>query len=288
MNTLRRVYSTEAGELVAQHSTDDLRRKTLQPVQTYANGTVKSLPLEERTPIFTPLGIIEAEMVTFYESGRLKRVFPLNGKLSGYWSQEDEGRLADAVTIDTPAGTINAKVISLCFFEDGSLRSLTLWPGETLSVETPVGRVETRVGISFSPTGRIRSLEPAEPTPVQTRIGMVTAFDPDAVGITGDLNSLVFDNEGQVAAISTTLSMISARHSSGGEFIFAPEFRESLCSESEREIVPMRMLFDGQGVEIAKNPKSEPAYVAFADYEIRSAAFLPQLDNLSMGLMCSV
>ena len=288
MNTLRRVYSTEVGELVGQHSTDDLRRKTLQPVQTYANGTVKSLPLEERTPIFTPLGIIEAEMVTFYESGRLKRVFPLNGKLSGYWSQEDEARLADPVTIDTPAGTINAKVISLCFFEDGSLRSLTLWPGETLSVETPVGRVEARVGISFSPTGRIRSLEPAEPTPVQTRIGMITAFDSDAVGINGDLNSLVFDNDGQIAALSTTLSMINARHHSGGEFVFAPECRESLCSESEREIVPMRILFNGQGIEISLTPESEPAVIEFADYEIRSAAFLPQLDNLSMGLMCSV
>ncbi|WP_419784210.1 hypothetical protein [Maridesulfovibrio sp.] len=288
MNTLRRIYSTEAGELVAQYSTDDLRRKTLQPVQTYANGTVKSLPLEDRTPIFTPLGIIEAEMVTFYESGKLKRVFPLNGKLSGYWSQEDEGRLADPLTIDTPAGPLNAKVISLCFFEDGGLRSMTLWPGEELTVQTPVGPIKTRVGISFSPSGRIRSLEPAEPTPVPTRIGMINVFDSDAVGINGDLNSLVFDNQGQVAGLSTTLSMVRARHYSGRKFIFAPESRESLCSESEEEIVPMRMLFDGQGVEIGLNPKAEPAYIDFADYEVSSAPFLPQLDNLSQGLICSV
>ncbi|NDV26744.1 hypothetical protein [Desulfovibrio sp. JC010] len=288
MNTMRRTYLTEAGELVAQHTTDDLRRKTLQPVQTYANGTVKSLPLEERTPVFTPLGIVEAELVTFYKSGKLKRVFPLNGKLSGYWTQEDEGKLVDPLTIDTPAGPLTARVISLCFYEDGKLRSLTLWPDENITVQTPVGAIKTRVGISFSPGGRIRSLEPAQPTPLKTRIGKITAFDSDAVGINGDLNSLVFDNEGQVASLCTSLSMVSARHYSGAEFIFVPESRESLCSESEQEMVPMRMLFDDQGMEISVTPDAEPSYVDFAEYEISTAPYLPQLDNLSKGLICSV
>ncbi|NDV23364.1 hypothetical protein [Desulfovibrio sp. JC022] len=288
MNTLRRLYLTEVGELIAQHTTDDLRRKTLQPVQTYANGTVKSLPLEERTPVFTPVGIIEAEMVTFYKSGKLKRVFPLNGKLSGYWTQEDEGKLAEPLTIDTPAGPLTAKVISLCFYEDGGLRSMTLWPDENIAVQTPVGVIRTRVGISFSPGGRIRSLEPVEPAPLQTRIGKITAFDSDAVGINGDLNSLVFDNQGQVASLCTTLSMVTARHYSGAEFLFVPECRESLCSESEREMVPMRVVFDDQGMELSVTPDSEPSYVDFEDYEISTAPFLPQLDNLSNGLICSV
>ncbi len=288
MNTMRRVYSTEAGELVAQHSTDDLRRKTLQPVQTYGNGNVKSLPLEERTPVYTPAGIIEAEMVTFHESGKLKRVFPLNGKLSGYWSQEDEGKLADPLTFDSPAGPLTAKVISLCFYEDGTLRSMTLWPDETLSVQTPAGVIKTRIGASFSRDGHLRSLEPAEPTPLDTPVGRITAYDSDAVGINGDSNSLVFDDQGQVAAVSTTLSMITARHYSGKEFVFVPECRESLCSESDREMVPMRILFDKQGVEISVTPDAEPSYVDFANYEISSSPFLPQLDNLSKGLICSV
>ncbi|MDC7218048.1 MAG: hypothetical protein PQJ28_03390 [Spirochaetales bacterium] len=288
MNTLRRIYATEAGELVAQHSTDDLRRKNLQSVEVYSNGNVKSLPLEMRTPVFTPVGIVEAEMVTFYKSGKLKRVFPLNGKLSGYWTQEDEGKLADPLAMDTPAGPLCAKVISICFYENSALRSMTLWPGEELTVQTPAGPVKTRIGISFTPEGKIRSIEPAEPTSLQTRIGKITAYDSDAVGINGDLNSLVFENDGQVVSLCTTLSMVTAHHYSGAEFIFVPECRESLCSESEREIVPMRMLFDEYGVEISLTPDLEPAYVDYAEYEISTSPFLPQLDNLSKGLICSV
>ncbi|WP_320173313.1 hypothetical protein [Maridesulfovibrio sp.] len=288
MNTLRRIYSTEAGELEAQHSTDDLRRKSLQPILMYSNGNVKSLPLEVRTPVFTPVGIIEAEMVTFYKSGKLKRVFPLNGKLSGYWTQEDEGSLAAPLTIDTPVGPLCVKVISLCFYENGTLRSITFWPGEEPTVQTPAGPIRIRIGISFSPEGRIRSLEPAEPTPLKTSVGMITAYDSDAVGINGDSNSLVFDDQGRIAAASSTLSMLTAHHYSGAEFVFVPELRDSLCSESEQEIVPMRILFDEQGIEISLMPDSETSYVDFSEYEISSKPFLPQLDNLSRGLICSV
>lgn len=31
--------------------------------------------------------------LTFYENGELKRVFPLDGKISGFWSEEEEKRL---------------------------------------------------------------------------------------------------------------------------------------------------------------------------------------------------
>ena len=40
-----------------------------------------------------------AEQVSFYESGALKRIFPLNGTLSGYWTQEDEAKLATPLTL---------------------------------------------------------------------------------------------------------------------------------------------------------------------------------------------
>ncbi|WP_319762457.1 hypothetical protein [Maridesulfovibrio sp.] len=288
MSTKIHTYSTEAGELVAQHTTDDLRRKTLQPVETYSNGVLKYLPLEERTPVFTPLGIIHAEMVTFYKSGKLKRVFPLNGKLSGYWTQEDEGQLTDPLTIDTPVGILTAKVISLCFYEEGPLRSITFWPESTVSIESPAGKIKTRVGISFSREGKILSLEPAEPTPLKTPIGMITAFDYDAVGINGDSNSLVFDGLGNVAAIRTSLSMITVRHSSGQERAFIPESRESLCSESEQEIVPMQILFDGKGISIRVTADADSEYFDYENHEISTAPFLPQLSNLSKGLICSV
>ena len=90
-------------------------------------------------------------LVSFHKNGTINRVFPLNGKLSGYWSQEDEAALAKPVTLTTPIGPVRVKVLSVSFYDDRSLRSLTLWPGETLSVPTPVGPIEGALSGSASP-----------------------------------------------------------------------------------------------------------------------------------------
>ena len=89
------VLATAAGDLVPQHTIDDARRMHRPPVVFHPNGHVRSLPLERRTPVATPLGTLPAELVTFHDNGALARVFPLNGKLSGYWTEADEAGLAD-------------------------------------------------------------------------------------------------------------------------------------------------------------------------------------------------
>lgn len=282
------VLDTAAGELIPQFTTDDLRRKTVQAVHFYENGNVRSLPLESATPVFTPAGIISAEMLTFYESGRVKRVFPLNGKLSGYWSQEDEESLAEPVTIDTPAGAVSAKLISLCFYESGALRSITLWPGSVVRITAPCGVVETRVGVSFSEDGRLLSLEPASPTQVETRAGTFTAYDPDAVGIHGDSNSLKFNAEGEVIALTTTLSRITATDHTGREFVFSPEYRESLCGDGDEEMVPMKVDLSDNGLTTCIGSDSERTFLDFSEYEICTAPFLPRLENIFGELRCSV
>ena len=84
---------TSLGRLTPQHTIDDTRRMTLPPLTFYKNGQVRSLPLETRTVIATPAGVVPAELVTFHENGTVARVFPLNGKLSGYWTEADEARM---------------------------------------------------------------------------------------------------------------------------------------------------------------------------------------------------
>ncbi len=282
------IFKIDAGELVPQYSTDDLRRKTVQSLHFYENGTLKSVPLEKTTPVFTPAGIISAEMVTFYESGKIKRVFPLNGKLSGYWAQEDEAALAEVITVSTPLGPVSAKVISLCFYEDGGLRSLTLWPGDSLTVKLPQGSFKTRVGISFGPDGKVKSLEPDEPAFVKTPIGSITAYDPDAVGINGDSNSLVFAENGNISQVVSTLTSITAVSVDGRKYVFTPKYRESLCGDGETEVIPMIVNFDEEGVLVRHTPEAEPVNMHFADYEFSTAPFLPQLNNMFGELRCSV
>ena len=90
--------STQYGDLIPQYTDDDLRKREILPVEYHPSGALKAVPLETQTIIATPAGDIPAELISFHENGTISRIFPLNGKLSGYWSQEDEagaGRVAD-------------------------------------------------------------------------------------------------------------------------------------------------------------------------------------------------
>jgi len=154
------LLQTACGALTPQFTTDDLRRRTVQAISFHPTGTLRALPLERPTCVATPAGEILAELVTFHPDGSLCRVFPLNGKLSGMWTQEDEGRLARPVRVQTPLGVIEKRLIGLYFNPAGRLLSLTLWPGETLDVPTPQGTLAARVGV---PSGRMGPCAPWSP-----------------------------------------------------------------------------------------------------------------------------
>lgn len=252
------LVQTPLGPLPPQRSTDDLRRKEVLPVTYHANGMVRSLPLENQTVVSTPAGPMPAELVTFYPSGALKRVFPLNGRLSGYWTQEDEAGLAKPLSINTPQGVWRVLLISACFHENGSLRNLALWPEQSLPLSTPLGKTETRMGVSFWPNGEVHALEPATPWPVATPIGEVIAFDPDAVGISGDGGSLAFAPGGNLQRVNTVQSCVHIREPEGGERVVNPAWRESLCGFEEREPVPLRLEFTPEALILRQSIDAAP------------------------------
>jgi hypothetical protein len=282
------VLHTPLGRLVPQHATDDLRKKEVQPVGFHPNGTLKHLPLETQTTVATPAGDISAEMLTFHPDGSLSRVFPLNGKLSGYWSQEDEAGLAAPTTLRTPAGPITTTVIGVAFHPSGALRSLTLWPGETVTVDTPAGTIAARMGVAFRPDGSIRSVEPAVPTPVDTPAGMITAHDPDAVGINGDDNSLTFHPDGSVARVATVLTRLTATGPDGRSTAFAPGQRDSLCGDTARETVPMIVEFTPREVVVRLAPGEPATRLALASHTFMATPWLRQFANPMGSLRCSV
>jgi len=82
------------GNLVPQYEAEDMGRRSVKPICFYKDGSLKSLPLQSQTILQTPAGPMPAELVTFYRSGAIKRIFPLDGKLSGFWSWENEFKLA--------------------------------------------------------------------------------------------------------------------------------------------------------------------------------------------------
>jgi len=211
---------THAGELIPAY-TETHRRKIKYSVEFYKNGMVKAVALDEQQEIQTPIGEFPAELVTFFETGELKRFFPLDGKISGLWREEEEKSLAIPFTFDLSFTKFTAIITGVGFYKSGDIRSITLFPGETITVQTKYGEIIAHNGFSLHESGELESLEPLNQAQIQTPIGVIAAFDPNAVGVNADSNSLVFDKSGNVTALVTVSSRIAVTE--GDRFLtFAP------------------------------------------------------------------
>lgn len=251
------VLETPYGRLVPQFTTDDTRRTRPLPVLFHPDGSVKSLPLEVQTVVPTPAGRVPAELLTFHPGGALKRVFPTNGKLSGFWGLAEEFALAPVVSFDSPLGRLEMKVVNLTFHPGGAFHSLTLWPGDTLDVVTPAGPVTTRVGVSFHEDGTVSSVEPVRPVVVATPIGKLPALDPDPVGLSGDANSLAFAPDGSVSALATVGCEIVVTCPGAAPRLFAPVRTVNLCEDDGTPGVQgLRLSFSGGCVRVNAAPES--------------------------------
>jgi hypothetical protein len=202
--------------------TETHRRKTKYAVEFHKNGMVKAVALNEMQEIETPIGEFPAELVTFYETGELKRFFPLDGKISGMWSEEEEKALAIPLSFALPFAGFTAVIGGVAFYRAGDIKSITLFPGETVNVATRYGEIPTRHGFSLYEGGELESLEPAVSHIVDTPIGRVAAFDSNAVGVNADANSLAFDEAGAVRKLVTVHNRVAAQTVEGRLLTFGP------------------------------------------------------------------
>ena len=255
--TERVEIETPIGVIVPQYSVDDHGRQMLKPVYFYDNGNIKKVPLQDAAYIETKYGKLSSELVMFYDDEILKKLFPLNGKLSGYWGEKDEYTLSEDLELKLPCGTISAKVINITFYKNGDIKSLTLWPQETVKITTASGIMNVRIGIAFYEDGAVKSVEPAEPYEIETKIGKISAFDNDPEGIIGDINSLQFDSNGEVISLSTVSNSVKVKNASGEEVIYTPSEKESLCSELVKITGPLQIEFVNGKVRFNKSFNDE-------------------------------
>ncbi|WP_077858493.1 hypothetical protein [Clostridium sp. BL-8] len=208
------------------------RRKEFPPMKVYKNGNIKSMALDTSTIINTKLGKFEVEKITFYESGQINRLFILDGKLSGYWSEEDEYNLAKAYKFKFEFSSFEAKIMSLHYYKSGELKSLTLWPKERIELKIGEYKFMGRIGFSLYENSKIKSCEPFRPVAINTPIGKIDAYDINAVGIHGDTNSLKFNEDGTVKALITSTNTVTVYTEKGEKSIYSPK-KVRLYSNSE-------------------------------------------------------
>lgn len=250
----KNTLSTPFGKLIPQFETEDIGRRAKKPAYFFKSGALKSLPLQQKTRIKTPAGEIPAELITFYESGAIKRIFPLDGKLSGFWSWENELALAEESTLETPAGSITAKLLTIQFHESGTLKSITLWPGQKSAIATPYGTKTFRTGVAFYENGALRSFEPLKKTAIPTFIGTMIAFDNEPNGLHGDLNSLQFDSKGLISALCTIDNEVAVYSPGRNRQIFKPGIKNNVCGDERKVSVPMQVRFEKGAVIFNGSP----------------------------------
>jgi len=275
--------TTPLGTLVPQFSACNQRKRQLPTISFHQNGMIRNLPLEEQALVPTSLGPLPAEQVTFYDSGAVKRVFPLNGTLSGYWSEEDEASLATPLTLDTPMGSVEVMPVCVYFGPAGNLRSLTLWPGTVLDVPSPLGGIGVRSGVAFYDSGVLRSVEPARPVAVPTPLGELLAFDQDAIGICGDRNSLRFCENGALLGLTTAAHAFDVELENGRHKCLTPPLRRHPCDGERMEAGPIVLEFRPGFVSftLADSPR-----ISVKADGVTASRFFPPLPALSP--MCSM
>ncbi|MDR1542061.1 MAG: hypothetical protein LBU32_29610 [Clostridiales bacterium] len=234
---------TGAGLLIPAYE-ETPRRKFKYSVEFHKNGMVKAVALNSQQEISTPLGDFPAELVTFYDTGEINRFFPLDGKISGFWSEEDEMSLAVPLSLDLGFTQFKAAVNGIAFWKSGGVRSISIYPGEIIKARTLYGSIRTRRGLSLYESGELESLEPASPFFLKTPIGRLAAFDPNASGMHADSCSLGFEPDGRVKKLTASSNRI--KHQAPGEKaqVFEPAEALSMLDDESTEIVGLELLFD--------------------------------------------
>lgn len=270
---------TPSGVLMAQGAGGEVRQKYVKALSFHPGGSLRSLQLQSQTEVMTPLGPMPAELISWYKSGAVKRVFPRNGRLSAYWTEADEGRLAHRLDLNLAVGRVRARIVGLHFYESGALKSLTLWPGERVSLTTPVGPLEVRIGFALYPSGALKSCEPAEPRPLATTLGRVTVYDEEANGVNADDNSLAFGETGRLEGWATT-DVVVATDPGGGRVVIRPRVGPHPFSDTRLAVHPRRYRLTADRLVI-DDGAAEPGWLPLAGTVLTSQPFQLPLFKLS-------
>ena len=238
------------GDLVPQYDEMEVRRKYKRSLSFYENGNMKSISFQNQTNINTSIGMLPAELALFYENGEIKRIFPLNGKITAYWTEQNEYTLAEEFYFNFEFGIFKKKIIGINFYESGAVKSLTLWPRDFIDVQSPCGIIEIRIGLSLYSNGNIKSCEPRKHTAIDTSVGELHAFDLGASGLNGDSNSLNFNEDGTVKSLSTSTDKITIKDAYGQISIHEPGLKLNNFNITIMDVKPLSIEFNLDKVKI--------------------------------------
>ena len=244
--TLPTIY----GNLVPCYDASDGRKKYRNAVEFYPDGSLRSIYLQEAMEIETPIGKLAGELMTFYPNGALKRIFPSYGQISAYWSGQEEAERVAAVRYQAGGRTFDVRPECTAFYLSGALRSVTLWPQDTLTLQTPAGELITSVGVELREDGRLLGTEPSYGTVLETEYGRIHPSDPTARRMDAEHGSLRFGPAEEVESFRTVRDGILASSRIGRERIWiVPLFGNGKSAGTGTEPSDGQATAAGDGIE---------------------------------------
>jgi preprotein translocase subunit Sec61beta len=257
----------------------DERKKENKTISFYESGNIKSIALEERSKVETSVGTVNAELITFYENGEIDSIFPLNGQIGFGWSMKDEKQLLEEMDFSFSFGEFTTQIIALRFFEDGSLKSMILWPDKRIELTTPLGKYPVRIGFRLYENGALHSFEPATPISIETPIGTIMAFDQHAVGVDADFNSVRLYPDGTLESLCTNSDIVVNCPSTKERTVFYQQLRLDMLSD-EMVKLPIVLTFQENNVTLDNGVEKKT-------FSIEDAKFLFLHDGYYVEKKCS-
>ena len=192
------IINTKYGDILPCSGASDFRKKHRCAVCFFDSGSIRSVYLEEPQILYFPAGSFQTELITFYEDGNVKRIFPLYGQISAYWSIEEEVETAPYYDFEIKGETIHVRPQCLYFYPSGRLRAVTIWPCDEIEVPTPVGSIRTKLGFELYESGALRSIEPVFKTVIHTPKGDIRPYRYRPIMMYAENATLKFDEEGKI------------------------------------------------------------------------------------------
>lgn len=190
---------TRYGNLTPYSGASDYRKKHRYAVDHYNNGSIKSIYLEDPVVLSFPAGDYQAELITFYEDGSAKRIFPLYGQISAYWSIEEEVEEAPYYDFTVSGEIVHVRPQCIFFYPSGRIRAVTIWPCDEITVKTSVGNIRTKLGFELYENGNLKSLEPVYGTVISTSHGDIRPYKYRPIMMHAENSSLKFEENGQLS-----------------------------------------------------------------------------------------
>lgn len=163
----------------------------------------------------------------------------------------------------------NKHIASLCFYEDGRLKSIYLQ--NQTNINTPIGTLPAKL-VTFYESGNIKSFEPSKPALISTPIGKITTFSSSTLDLTSDINSVNFYESSNLKSLLTSSDKVTVLLEDDAIEIYEPNLKINTENKKHLDVIPLIISFSDNKIQF-NNSKDDEYDLCHFNFTIEHLAF---------------